>query len=185
MNENETKTCCFDALCTRANCRFHHPSTKSGKSPEADRCRYRFECTRKKCPFEHYTVDGLSPAAASDVLSSSQPMSGLGICTWNVLSETLAAKMVDHYCEEVLDTEKRWALLSIQLQEWMAQGFILCLQEVTRDEGLPRLEEMATEYLYLVVFRSHGTESNGSLGNAILVPPRYRLEKTHFVRAVP
>lgn len=174
-------TCSFDKTCTRANCRYHHTGTESGKSPEAEKCRYRFECTRKKCPFVHDTVDGRSPLAAEVVGEGERMMTGVGVCTWNILSDTLAGKMVSYHAD-VLDTENRWTLLSTKLGEWMAKGFLLCLQEVTKDEGLPRLEALSVIYAYRVVYESHGSESNGFMGNAVLVPPRYHPENVRPIR---
>lgn len=185
--------CRFDTLCTRANCPHHHSCMSSGKSPETEKCRYGFECTRKKCPFLHdTTLDGRSPAfvlyhddATASVTASvtaTDATSRVAIVTWNILSESHAQKMTA-YDPNVLDTDFRWSLLSSQLSAWMQKEFIVCLQEVTRDLGFSRLKALATALNYEVVYRSYGTESNGFMGNAVLVPlQRFSVEKFHHVR---
>jgi len=183
--------CRFDSLCTRANCPHHHSCTSSGKSPETEKCRYGLECTRKKCPFLHDTLDGRSPAFllyhddTTATVESSVARSiatRIGIVTWNILSESHAKKMTA-YDPNVLDTEFRWSLLSSQLSTWMQKGFIVCLQEVTRDLGFRRLKALADSLAYEVVYRSFGTDSNGFMGNAVLVPmQRFSVEKIHHVR---
>jgi endonuclease/exonuclease/phosphatase family metal-dependent hydrolase len=172
--------CRFDVLCTRANCSRHHTCTANGESPETEKCRYGFECTRKKCPFRHDTLDGLSPRG--DVVGRAVPPPTsfhVELVTWNILSEIQAAKMgpSEHYCEKVLDTEFRWSLLRPQLLEWMQKGFILCLQEVTRPGTLEKLEALASDFSYHVVY-----ETYGSMGNAVLVPPRFHIENIHHIR---
>ena len=171
--------CRFDVLCTRANCSRHHTCTANGESPETEKCRYGFECTRKKCPFRHDTLDGLSPR--SDVVGAVPPSTSFHVelGTWNILSEIQAAKMgpSKHYSSQVLDTDFRWSLLRPQLLEWMQKGFILCLQEVTRPGTLEKLEALASDVSYHVVYHSHG-----SMGNAVLVPPRFHIENIHHIR---
>jgi mRNA deadenylase 3'-5' endonuclease subunit Ccr4 len=102
--------------------------------------------------------------------------------TWNILSESHAKKMTA-YDPNVLDTDFRWSLLSSQLLAWMQKGFIVCLQEVTRDLGFCRLKTLADSLAYEVAYRSFGTESNGFMGNVILVPrQRFSVENVHHVR---
>ena len=171
--------CRFDVLCTRANCSRHHTCTANGESPETEKCRYGFECTRKKCPFRHDTLDGQSPR--SDVVAAVPPPPSFHVelGTWNILSEIQAAKMgpSEHYCEKVLDTDFRWSLLVSKLGGFMQKGFILCLQEVTRPGTLEKIEALASDFSYHVVFKT-----NGSMGNVVLVPPRFLMEKSHHIR---
>jgi len=178
--------CTFNLVCSRSNCKHFH-DTQDGRSPEYGKCRYNQTCIRSDCQFLHDTLSGRPPGLEVDTFKEEEKGDSfeIRIFQWNVLSDILAQKMSPEFYpdhETVLDGDRRWTMIFTKLEEVMTSGHILCLQEVTRHRAENCLQAFCDLHVYTMIFRSHGNEFNGFMGNCILVPGHLLVERIHSVR---
>jgi len=151
--------CRFDVFCTRDDCKFRHPPWAKRNAPILKNSIKR-------------------DAKATNV----QKNVHVNLITWNTLASPLAISMKKNgkYDEKVLNEEPRTALLLKELKQKMNRrksfqgenkgNGILCLQEITQDLARGKLNKLCVENKYMSFFSPYGTNSNGFMGNMVLVP---------------
>lgn len=102
--------------------------------------------------------------------SSSSTGSSVRICSYNVLSSHLSEPTYYTYCRpEWLSPEHRLSVLKTKLDGEVAQGSIICLQEVS-NPWAGHLHAYFSRRGYSLITGLYGKKFNGYMGVAIAVP---------------
>jgi len=178
IHTQQIERCRYQKTCERSNCHHLH-ETSSGTSPEFLRCSYKLRCNRPYCKaLLHNTLDCLPPQKPCQEIHVTIKRE-VEIMSWNILSDPLAALMSDYYPTDIV--KDRWIRIEAILIRSMTDDRIICLQEVALC-SYPTLCRIADEHGYRVIYDSWGSEFNGKMGNAILVPLVFTIISKNRIR---